>query len=113
MLGLLAAQMKFKSEKQGAEAKKPIWVDVGAFFYYSVKNMTLIFSDWRRHWVGCESIFIGDTTLNRSLDIISRPCLHFSQSIPFSPVFTSSTYPRRCLKSPVSVSNDWDGKISV
>lgn len=32
MLGLLAAQLKLKSEKQGAKAQKPIWVDVSISF---------------------------------------------------------------------------------
>ncbi|KAJ9194895.1 hypothetical protein DTO164E3_7099 [Paecilomyces variotii] len=39
MLGLLAAQLKLKSEKQGAKAQKPIWVDIGGGTGYNIEAM--------------------------------------------------------------------------
>lgn len=39
MLGLLAAQLKLKSEKQGAKAQKPIWVDVSISFIVTFSGL--------------------------------------------------------------------------
>lgn len=51
MLGLVAAQLKFKTENKELKAGKAVWVDVRSFLFPTVIWDVADNVDWRRDWV--------------------------------------------------------------